>query len=69
VAEIRRSLPAFLRTQAAASLDHAEPLLARLYFHAYRALDFAPPDPELERRLERFADGRRPPRTPIPDGR
>jgi serine/threonine-protein kinase len=69
VAEMRRSLPAFLRTQAAASLDHAEPLLARLYFHGYRALDFAPPDPELERRLERFADGRRPPRTPIPDGR
>ena len=53
-AEIRDSLPAFLRTRAAEALDRAQPLNALLYFRAYRQLSFAPPDPDLEARIERL---------------
>jgi serine/threonine protein kinase len=51
-AEIKATLPAYLKAQATAALDTAEPIIALLYFRAYRALDFAAPDADLERRLE-----------------
>ncbi len=53
-AEIRESLPAFLRTQSADALDRAQPLNAVLYFRAYKQLAFAPPAPELASRIERL---------------
>lgn len=53
-AEIRSSLPAFLRSQAADALDRAQPLNAVLYFRAYRELAFAPPAPDLQARIERL---------------
>jgi serine/threonine-protein kinase len=53
VAAMTATLPAYLRAQASGALDRAEPLSAVLYFRAYRMLDFAPPDPELERRIEK----------------
>ncbi len=64
-AEITATLPSFLKGRATAALDRAEPLVALLYFRAYRALDFAPADPELARRIERVrppaaGDGVRP---------
>ena len=74
--EIEGTLPLYLKTQAAAALDHAEPLVALLYFRAYKQLDFAPEDPELERRIERLrppdeprpARGRKPTPEGAPDG-
>ncbi len=69
-AEIRTGLPELLKTRAAAALDDAQPLVAALYFRAYRDLSFAPGDPELERRMERLgssAGGRAPRRgKPVP---
>jgi hypothetical protein len=53
--EIEETLPPYLKSQATASLDAAEPLLAVLYFRAYRQLQFARDDPELARRIERVA--------------
>ncbi len=53
-AEIRESLPVFLRSQAADALDRAQPLNALLYFRAYKQLSFAPPAPELQSRIERL---------------
>ena len=53
--EIEESLPPYLKSQAMASLDAAEPLLAVLYYRAYRQLDFAREDPELARRFEKVA--------------
>ena len=53
--EIEETLPPYLKSQATASLDAAEPLLALLYFRAYRQLQFARDDPELARRIERVA--------------
>jgi serine/threonine protein kinase len=54
-AEIEESLPPYLKSQAMASLDAAEPLLAVLYYRAYKQLDFAREDPELARRFEKVA--------------
>lgn len=68
--EIRASLPPLLKSDALAALDHAEPLVALLFFRAYRALDFAPRDPELESRLERYRPAGRPGTRETPaDGR
>ncbi len=73
--EIEDTLPVYLKMQATSCLDHAQPVLAHLYFRAYRHLRFAPADPELERRFEIFrpADAtpgpRRRPTAPGPDGR
>ncbi|HVQ54387.1 MAG TPA: serine/threonine-protein kinase [Thermoanaerobaculia bacterium] len=53
--EIEESLPPYLKSQAMASLDAAEPLLAVLYYRAYKQLDFAREDPELARRFEKVA--------------
>ena len=52
-AELRDGLPNYLHAQATEALDAARPLDAVLYFRAYRQLSFAPPDPELARRIER----------------
>ena len=49
--EIETSLPGYLKRQATASLDHAQPVPAHLYFRAYQQLQFAPPDVELESRF------------------
>ncbi len=49
--EIETSLPGYLKRQATASLDHAQPVPAHLYFRAYQQLQFAPPDAELESRF------------------
>jgi hypothetical protein len=73
--EIEDTLPAYLKQRATECLDHAQPVLAHLYFRAYRHLRFAPADPELERRFQslRPADAtpgpRRRPTAPAPDGR
>jgi eukaryotic-like serine/threonine-protein kinase len=58
--EIQDTLPVYLKLQATASLDHAQPVLAQLYYRAYRHLRFAPADADLERRFENL----RPPGTP-----
>ena len=50
--EIQDTLPVYLKLQATMALDHAQPVLARLYYRAYRHLSFAPKDPDLERRFE-----------------
>jgi tRNA A-37 threonylcarbamoyl transferase component Bud32 len=57
--EIQDTLPVYLKLQATTSLDHAQPVLAHLYYRAYRHLRFAPSDPELDRRFENL----RPPAT------
>ena len=49
-AEMRERLPEAFKRGAEAAWDNARPLLAVLYYRAYRQLTFAPPDPELERR-------------------
>jgi len=68
--EIQDTLLVYLKLQATASLDHAQPVLARLYYRAYRHLRFAPPDPELDRRFENTRPPARPRATPPgPDGR
>ncbi|HTR01676.1 MAG TPA: protein kinase, partial [Thermoanaerobaculia bacterium] len=70
--ELDLSLPPYLKAQALSALDAAEPLVAVLYFRAYKALDFAARDPELERRFARLRQEERIPgrRTPAgPDGR
>ena len=51
--EIEGTLPPYLKSRAMASLDAAEPLLAVLYYRAYKQLAFAPEDPELARRFEK----------------
>ena len=53
--EIEQTLPPYLKSQAVSSLDAAEPLLAVLYYRAYKQLGFAPEDPELARRFEKVA--------------
>ncbi len=53
--EIEESLPPYLKSQAMASLDAADPLLAVLYYRAYKQLDFAREDAELARRFEKVA--------------
>jgi serine/threonine-protein kinase len=53
--EIEESLPPYLKSRAMASLDAAEPLLAVLYYRAYKQLEFAREDPELARRFEKVA--------------
>jgi serine/threonine-protein kinase len=68
--EIQDTLPVYLKLQATMSLDHAQPVHARLYYRAYRHLRFAPPDPELDRRFESARPATRPRATPAgPDGR
>jgi serine/threonine protein kinase len=72
--EIQDTLPVYLKLQATTSLDHAQPVLARLYFRAYRHLRFAPADPELERRFESLRPATTPTARPRatpggPDGR
>jgi hypothetical protein len=58
--EIRASLPVYLKAEATAALDHAQPLLALLYFQGYRQLDFAPADAELERRIGKLRQASEP---------
>jgi eukaryotic-like serine/threonine-protein kinase len=72
--EIQDTLPVYLKLQATTSLDHAQPVLANLYYRAYRHLRFAPADAELERRFENLraptTPKARPRATPgDPDGR
>jgi serine/threonine-protein kinase len=68
--EIQDTLPVYLKLHATTSLDHAQPVLARLYYRAYRHLRSAPPDPELDRRFESVRPPTRPRATPAgPDGR
>ena len=53
--EIEETLPPYLKSRAMASLDAAEPLIAVLYYRAYKQLEFAREDPELARRFEKVA--------------
>jgi hypothetical protein len=53
--EIEQTLPPYLKSRAMASLDAAEPLIAVLYYRAYKQLEFAREDPELARRFEKIA--------------
>jgi serine/threonine-protein kinase len=64
-AELRERLPEAFRRGAETSWDNARPLLAALYYRAYRQLTFAPPDPELDRRAAEIRGGvQRPRRRP-----
>jgi serine/threonine protein kinase len=72
--EIQDTLPVYLKLQATTSLDHAQPVLAHLYYRAYRHLRFAPADADLERRFQNLrtptTPKARPRATPgDPDGR
>jgi hypothetical protein len=69
--EIESTLPAYLKRQATGALDRAQPVLAHLYFRAWRQLQFAPPDREFENRFEPPAATPRPrlATTPAADGR
>ncbi|MGH9367512.1 MAG: protein kinase domain-containing protein [Thermoanaerobaculia bacterium] len=60
--ELRQKLPASFKELAERSLDEGRNLAAARGYPAYRALDFVPSDPELDRR---FA----PPASPRPRGR
>ncbi len=64
-AELEKTLPSFLKAEASAALDHAQPLVGLLYFRAYEQLDFAPDDPGLESRFENV----RPPKDGRPERR
>jgi serine/threonine-protein kinase len=69
--EIEATLPTYLKRQATGALDRAQPMLAHLYFRAWRQLQFAPADREFESRFESLAatPRQRPPTTPAADGR
>lgn len=47
--ELRQRLPASFRELAQRSLAEGQERAAARFYQAYRALDFAPPDPELDR--------------------
>jgi serine/threonine protein kinase len=56
VEKMKHDLPALFRGEAIAALDNRQPYLAGLFYRAYRTLTFAPPDPELDRRMTAAAD-------------
>jgi tRNA A-37 threonylcarbamoyl transferase component Bud32 len=62
--ELRRRLPASLKEGAESELDAGRPRVAARFYAAYRALDFAARDPDLDRRFAELpspGDHRRPP--------
>ncbi|MGE5413084.1 MAG: hypothetical protein ACM3NW_02845, partial [Syntrophomonadaceae bacterium] len=63
--EIETTLPGYRKRQATSALDHAHPVLAHLYYRAYRSLRFAPSDPELESRFPGESSPATTPRTRI----
>ncbi|MFN2387911.1 MAG: protein kinase [Thermoanaerobaculia bacterium] len=66
-AELRIGLPETFKRGAETAWDSARPLLAALYYRAYRQLTFAPPDPELDRRAAQArGGGPRPRRRRVP---
>ena len=51
--ELKRSLVQALKSDTEAALSDRQPVLARLFYRAYRQLRFSPPDPDLARRIRR----------------
>ncbi len=49
--ELKRWLPQRLKSDTEAALADRQPVLARLFYRAYRQLKFSPPDPDLARRI------------------
>jgi serine/threonine protein kinase len=49
--ELKRWLPQTLKSDTQAALANRQPLLARLFYRAYRQLRFSPPDPDLARSI------------------
>ena len=49
--ELRRWLPQTLKSDTETALAGRQPVLARLFYRAYRQLKFWPPDPDLARRI------------------
>ena len=47
--ELKRWLPQALKSDTETALANGQPVLARLFFRAYRQLKFSPPDPDLAR--------------------
>jgi serine/threonine protein kinase len=51
--ELKARLPGMLKFDTEAALSGNQPALARLFWRAYRQLNFSPPDPELAQRVRR----------------
>lgn len=49
--ELRRWLPQTLKSDTETALADRQPVLARLFYRAYRQLKFSPPEPDLARRI------------------
>jgi hypothetical protein len=47
--ELKRWLPQTLKSETKSALANGQPVLARLFYRAYRQLRFSPPDPDLAR--------------------
>jgi serine/threonine-protein kinase len=50
-AELKRWLPQALKADTEMALGNQQPVLARLFYRAYRQLKFSPPDPDLARSI------------------
>jgi serine/threonine protein kinase len=55
VKQMKHDLPALFRGETIGALDNRQPFLANLFYRAYLGLDFAPPDPDLARRMKAAA--------------
>jgi serine/threonine protein kinase len=53
--ELKAQLPRILKSDTETALAAGQPVLARLFFRAYRQLRFSPPDPDLARRVRSAA--------------
>lgn len=56
VKQMNHDLPLLFRGETIGALDNRQPFLANLFYRAYLTLDFAPPDPELARRMKAAAE-------------
>jgi eukaryotic-like serine/threonine-protein kinase len=56
VQQMKRTLPGLFKGETLAALDNKQPYLAGLFYKAYLSLEFAPQDPELDRRMAAAAE-------------
>jgi serine/threonine-protein kinase len=56
VQQMKRNLPGLFKGETLAALDNKQPYLAGLFYKAYLSLEFAPQDPELDRRMAAAAE-------------
>ncbi len=59
VQQMKHDLPLLFKGEAIGALDSRKPFLANLFYRAYLALDFAPADPDLARRMNAAAEQNR----------